>query len=261
MAFGDGSLSDRDRLREPNVVSDEVRHGRIYWLYGASPDPLHPSEVADPPCSGWGAVFLLDETDRTVRLYAPWEMKSWVVSKGAYELLSLQGTFEGFNMRARQYFMLSLPKYWAEAKLRGWDKDFATAERVMAAVGCKPPPEEEWRRLAGQAVQRSRPSLVLASGSAPVMQQAVGGKPPAKEAEGLKKPVKRTGRKGEVLAFFMEKSSINEAMAKFGVTRSNLLSQLFLLRKDHGIGYTVEGDSARVELPAGITDPFEKEDA
>jgi len=45
-------------------------------------------------------------------------------------------------------------------------------------------------------------------------------------------------------------------MAEIEVSRKNLLSQLFLLQKDHGIGYTVTGDAVEVHLPEGCDDPF-----
>jgi hypothetical protein len=35
-----------------------------------------------------------------------------------------------------------------------------------------------------------------------------------------------------------------------------LLSQMFMLRKDHNIGYAVDGDSATIQLPEGCVDPF-----
>jgi hypothetical protein len=76
----------------------------------------------------------------------------------------------------------------------------------------------------------------------------------------LKKPVPREGKRGKFLAWFLEKggsASVREAMAEFGISRSNALSYLFLLKKDHGIGYELVGDSASIALPKGCSDPFE----
>ena len=73
--------------------------------------------------------------------------------------------------------------------------------------------------------------------------------------------MKRSSKRGKILEFFMPNArSIREAMAEFGHTRSNVLSHLFMLQKDHGVGYTLVGDAATVALPPGCTDPFEPEE-
>ncbi len=51
--------------------------------------------------------------------------------------------------------------------------------------------------------------------------------------------------------------SVREAMAEFSMTRSNALSYLYMLQKDHGIGYDLVGDTATVKLPEGCTNPFD----
>ena len=43
------------------------------------------------------------------------------------------------------------------------------------------------------------------------------------------------------------------------MTRSNALSYLYMLQKDHGIGYELVGDIASINLPNGCTNPFKGE--
>jgi hypothetical protein len=85
-----------------------------------------------------------------------------------------------------------------------------------------------------------------------------GGKPAAAM---LLKRVPPDGKRGRFLAWFMEQEgrSVREAMAEFGMTRSNALSYWFALNKDHGIGYELVGDAVRVTLPDGCADPFNEE--
>lgn len=241
--------------RPPDEVAEGsgVFYARIYWVYGGSPQGSPSSEVDDPPCSGWSTCFLIDRDPRAprVQLYHPTTMKSWFVSRGSYEMRSVQAHAEVFS-RYRETLQASMRARWAEHKRRGWsDSDYATAELVMQTIGAAVPGESEWELLAPAA----KPGP---AGQKEAEPRPVAGKPPAPKAEGSAfKPVKRTGRKGEVLAYFVDGGrSSKEAEAKFGITRSNLLSQLFLLRKDHGIGYTASGDEVSVQLPEGVTDPF-----
>lgn len=256
----------RSTPRPPADVGDGIGYARIYWVYGGN--TVRPSEVSDPPCSGWSSVFVIEEPDGRVRLFCPYSMQSWLVSKNSYEWMSVSGSIETFEWRMKPFFLDYFPRQWAACRRRGWNHcDYATAERVMWAMGIDPPPEDQWALLAPNSTpsaQRLAGTLEGASSPAPAV-KAQGGKPPAPVGASPAKPVKRAGRKGEVLKHFLDAPghsvSVNEAMAKFGVSRSNLLSQLFLLRKDHGIGYTVKGDVAAVQLPEGVTDPFEKEEA
>ena len=81
-----------------------------------------------------------------------------------------------------------------------------------------------------------------------------GGKP---VADNLLKPVKRDGKRGKVLEWFMdtgEARSVREAMAEFEASRSSVLSYLHNLNKDHGIGYVLVGDTALVSMPADVGD-------
>lgn len=255
----------RRTMRPPTKVTEDIGYGQVYWLYGASPAHMPSTMVSDPPCSGWGTCFVLDDDGQSRILFSPTVLKSWRVPNNCYEMTSLQGMMEGFSEALKLRTVQSLRIKYAEHKRRGWDSDYANTARLLRALGSEAPAEDEWLRLAPTA--RLGPELASGATSevaVPKVRKDAGGKAPT--VEGLKKPVKREGRKGEVLSFFMAKEgncgSITEATTKFGITRSNLLSQMFMLRKDHNVGYAVEGDSATIQLPEGCSNPFEeKEDA
>jgi hypothetical protein len=251
----------RRTMRPPSVVTDDIGYGQVYWLYGASPSHMPSAVVSDPPCSGWGTCFVLDDDGKSRVLFSPTVLKSWRVPNNCYEMTSLQGNMEGFTEALKLRTIQSLRIKYAEHKRRGWESsDFANTERVLKALGSEAPSESEWARLAPTA--RLGPELAAGTEATftPKPRKDTGGKAPDAAVQGLKKPVKREGRKGEVLDFFLSKDgncgSITEATAKFGITRSNLLSQMFMLRKDHNIGYAVDGDSATIQLPEGCVDPF-----
>lgn len=233
--------------------------GQLYWLYGTAPQGMPPVHVIDPPCSGWGTVIVLDETETSRRVFNSGTLKSWVLPNNCYEMLSLQAAVIPPSLMVGGKFtefikslVSRLQTTYAAHKIWGWESDYATAERILKILDAKAPTEEEWKKLAPSA---ERADKAMAS-SQPSAAKTVEPKTPKAS---VFKPVKATGRKGEVLAFFVEKglvASRAEAMAKFSITSSNLLSQLFLLRKDHGIDYKAAGDSITLTLPEGVTDPF-----
>ena len=77
-------------------------------------------------------------------------------------------------------------------------------------------------------------------------------------AGSLLRPVNASSKRGQVCGFFMEDGagSIREAMAKFDMSRSGVLTHLHGLHKDHGLGYVLQGDMATLMLPQGCTDPM-----
>jgi hypothetical protein len=230
--------------RPPFHVADGIEWGQLYFAGAGYKAPL-PVGIPEPPNTGWSTAFVLAEDERHVTVFHLWSMQSWRVARACYEMSSFQSVgYETEFPTAR--FTDALPRYYAEHRRRGdGAKDYATAARIMEALGIKVPTDDEL----GDVPALERPLAVV--------QHAP--KPLPKAADKPFKPVKRDGRRGEVLQFFLDgggSASVSAATTKFSITRSNLLSQLFLLRKEHGIGYGVNGDVASVQLPEGVTEPF-----
>lgn len=227
----------------------------LCWLYGTAPNARFKSEVRDPPCNGWGTALLLDreQDDRgkpmkMVTLFALSWFDSWQVSRRCTEYQSIRHPYhhrlksgelrpDEAEERSLAYYREALPRMWATVAGFGWTgKDFDTAAAIMRKLGLDVP-----------LVLREDGEETRVSGGKEV-------------AVGLTKPVKRASRKGQVLSFFWpETKSIREAMAEFGITRSNVLSQLYLLQKDHGIGYELKGDAAIITMPQGCDNPWTEE--
>lgn len=225
-------------------VADRLEWKQIYWINGPDKrgraprgDLWFPSKlrwaVNDTPTCGWGLAFIIvGEKHHTI--FCPYSMTSYSVPSGCAELVSAKEPKE-----FRKDFMVSLiHKNWAQSQQLGLGGDLDTAAVVLKMLGAEVPHRimtalgEDTRSRGGKQVE-----------------------------EKMKKPVKRKGKRGDFLAWFMEANNsrpVREAMAHFGMTRSNVLSYLFILQKDHGIGYSLQGDLATIELPAGVADPFEE---
>ena len=211
--------------------------GQVFWVVGGQGAmgnaPRFRLEVKDPPTSGWGQVFVIDRGGKSVTLFSPFTFDAFQVSRNSAEFQSIRPT----PFRAEWAAKL-LPRRWQDTVNFNFIKDFDTAAVVMRELGLE----------------------------VPMTSTAAGGGDEAKPRGGkevevkLKKPVPRDGRRAQVLGFFLAgeggKRSIREAMAEIDVSRKNLLSQLYLLQKDHGIGYTIVGDAVQVALPEGCEDPY-----
>lgn len=242
----------RQEMRAPVEFAEGLALGQIYWLYGSAPQGRPPVHVMDPPCSGWGVVVVLDQTADSRRVFHSSTLKSWVLPNHCYEMLSLQAvsagaSHPGWREEMRERLVERLRSTYAAHRLRGWtDSDYATTERILRMLGSSAPDEAEWRDLA-PAARRSDHSA-----AAPASPAASARPEPRTQKASAFKPVKLDSRKGQVLKFFADGgASAEKAQAELGIQRNNLLSQLFLLRKDHGVEYKVSGDSVQLVLPEG----------
>ena len=227
------TISERGQHIQKGYVNFKagIYWASVYWVVGNVPaGSTRRNEVSSPPNAGWSSCFVIDpdRESKTVKLFCPYTFQSFTVSRRSMEFDSLKP-----KHFVRQFFLTHLPQTWIEMRNRGWERDFTTAAHVMEAAGFEVPEAGEQR---------------------PPKSIGGGGKPAAKA---LSKAVKRTGRKGEVLTILMATPSILAVTEKLGIDRKNVLSQLFLLKKNHGIGYKVEGDAVEIELPEGVSDPFD----
>lgn len=225
-------------MKDCQEVAPGLYWGNVYWVRGELPtkDRRMTNEVKDPPTSGWGHAFLIDKGGKLVTLFSPFSLDAYQVTRNSLEVAGMERARDPFD---RDRAVGHILKTWEMVSNFGWMKKYDEAAMVLQMLGAEVP-----LRTTTQ-VEGEQP-------------EARGGK--EADALGLLKPVKRAGRRGQVLSFFLSgPRSAREAMAEFGVTRSNLLSQLYLLQKDHGIGYQLVGDAVSVTLPAGCDDPFEPE--
>lgn len=234
--------SERARTYE---LAEGLRFGRIYYVGGTG-------EIKSPPCNGNSSAFLIDKGAKLVVIFCPYTLESFQVTRKSPELI-------GMTREMRYADNPNEPGTYTPVGYKDWTHD--RTERLVRII------LDNW-------AMRARHSLPSDFDTAALVLRMLGAEVPlhvrresdepekprgGKEADvlGLLKPVKPDSKRGLVLAFFLpQPRSIREAMAEFGYTRSNVLSHLFILQKDHGIGYELVGDAATIKLPAGCTDPF-----
>lgn len=208
-----------------------VRFARVYFVRGDH-TRHNLNEVRDPPTSGHGHVVILPGEKRSTML-SPFTLQSYQVSNGCAEMRSAIYVDISPEKLARH-----ITKAWQECVELGFQRDFGVAALVLTELGQPvpkfvPPPQE----LGKRGTEAEEPKR--------------GGKPVVKEAL---RPCKRSSKRGEVAAFFMldGPQSLHEAMARLGMTRSGVLSHLFTLNRDHGVGYSLSGDCASLIVPEGF---------
>lgn len=240
-------------------VAERLHWTQIYWVNGATKGgagvgaPARGEAlklesrraiyaVQDAPSLGWCHALVIEgpEGMKHSTIFCPYTLQSFRVPKNCAELEHAREPKEW-----RHDFVVNLvTRHFEEGQrlgLQGMDLD--TAAMVLKLLGA-PVPTRTLNSAGEDASTKER-----------------GGKGAAK---GLTKPVKRKGKRGDFLAWFLEGNGsrpVREAMAQFGMTRSNVLSYLFILQKDHGIGYTLTGDLATVAMPEGVTDPFDTKES
>lgn len=231
-------------------LAEGLKFGRIHYAGG---HPGTGSEIKNPPCNGWSSAFLIDKGAKLVTIFCPYTMEGFQVSRKCGDLKSMQrdyayvpntnepGTYteQGFKPWTKERtdrLVKIILDNWSMRTRHSMPTDFDTAALVLRMLGAEVP-----LHVRKESDEPEKPR---------------GGKA-ADDILGLLKPVKRESKRGKVLEFFLpQPRSIREAMAEFGYSRSNVLSHLFILQKDHGIGYALTGDAATITLPAGCTDPF-----
>lgn len=220
---------------DPVALAADLDWLRIYYLKGPAPKNeggKHRYEVQDPPCSGWQFAVVIPAGKRST-IFCPYTLESYSVRSDCAEI----ALAERKGPLPRDFVVKTVTEKWNEMQARGWVKDYDTAALVLRRLGAEVPAqvmkggEEDTRRKGGKEVSVA-----------------------------LEKPVKRNSKRGKFLEWFLAGGGsrpVREAMAEFGMTRSNALSYLFMLQKDHGIGYTLTGDMAVLTMPQGCVNPFD----
>lgn len=217
-----------------------MRWALIYWVHATRknipPHWKYVPEVREPPVSGFQhAIILVGEKRSTI--FCPYSMEAFQVSNSSSEIANAKEPREPLN---RDWLVDLIQRNWASCQRRGWQRAYDTAAIVLSRLGA------------------AIPQQVMRDGEEDTRQK--GGKD---VADRLLKLVRRSTKRGTFLQWFMEGGNargIREAMTHFSMTRSNVLSYLFMLQKDHGIGYSLVGDTATITFPNGCEHPFDDED-
>lgn len=207
-----------------------IRFARIYFVRGGAPNYWkHKYEITDPPTSGHGHAVIIPGDKRST-IFCPFTLEAYQVNNRCGELASAVDVEVTPEKLADH-----INRAWEEAVKLGFQRDFGVAALVLTELGQPvpkflPPPPDPTKRDENKAR---------------------GGK---QVDEAALRPCNPSSKRADVARFFMheEPQSLHEAMARLGLTRSGVLSHLFTLNKDHGVGYELMSDCARLVVPEGF---------
>lgn len=210
-------------------------------------------EIKDPPNTGWSRALVVwpedDEPEPTSRrkkkaakrvtVFCPYTMSAYQVRFTAREVSGQKA--HPLTPELIDKLEAIINRNWKMYAGFGFQKAYDVAALVLTRLG-KPVPN--YMRPADENLEYTETSVPNRKGK-PV-------------AEKLLRPVNASSKRGQVCAFFLEEGSgsIREAMAKFDMTRSGVLTHLHGLHKDHGLGYVLQGDMATLMLPSGCETPL-----
>lgn len=211
----------------PNAHMGKVRFVKTYYVRGGAPDFWRVRyAISDPPTSGFShACVILGEKRSTI--LCPYTLDVFQVPNTCGEIANAV-LVEIDPARLGKL----ITQAWETAVRYGYQKEYQVAAMILAELGQPvpkfiPPPSETKQG------------------------ESRGGK---EVDDAALKVVNPESKRGKVAAFFLnpEPQSIHEAMARLELSRSGVLSHLFCLNRDHGVGYELAHDCARLVVPEGF---------
>lgn len=219
------------KLPPPAITTEalegvKVRFVRLYYCAGGSPNFWkHKYEVTNPPTSGFcHAVVIVGEKRSTI--LCPFTLESFQVNNRCGEIAECK-----LVDYSPEKISTLITRTWEQCVKLQWQRDYGVAALALAGLG--------------QPVPKFIPTMVKEG------EDRKSGKDVDEKAL---RPVNPESRRGKVAQFFAgpELQSVHEAMVRLDLTRSGVLSHLFCLNRDHGIGYELVRDCARLMIPEGF---------
>lgn len=200
-----------------------MRYVQTYFARGAMVDRFkirYPYGIKDPPVAGNSTAFILGEGKRLI-LFHPFTLLAYSVKDTDMEITTAKNLIYDPKRLAD---MITVK--WKDYKLLQMQRDYGTAAAVLIELGAEVPEDIPIM----EKDDKKKP-------------KKGGGKP---FEEDRFKPLKAKGKRANVAKFFLKPTSVLAAMAKLSMTRSGILSHLFCIWRDHGVGYEVQGDTAKL---------------
>lgn len=235
-----------------------VFYQNVYYMpmiKGLGADRKGVYEIKDPPNTGWSRALVIwpdDEDDKfqstlkrkkqtvkRVTVFCPYSLNAYQVRVTAREVSHQKAYPLTVNLINKLETIIN--KNWKMYLDFGYQRAYDVAALVLTKLG-RPVPAHvppkikdfEYDHL-NVPTRRGKPA-----------------------ADCLLQPVNGSSKMGQICAFFLRDglNSIHEAMAKFDVTRSGILTHLYNIHKNHGIGYVLKGDTAVLLLPNNCSNPI-----
>lgn len=242
------------------IEMNGVFYQKVYYMpmsNGAAADSRGRYEIKDPPSCGWSRALVIWPDDneepvagsrrrkkpvKRVTLFCPYTLEAYQVTPAAREVA--HQTAYPLTEKLINKLEEIIGQNWKMYAGFGHQKAYDVAALVLTKLGKAVP----------SYMSPALENLEYTEDHVPNRH----GKP---VGEALLRPISRDSKRGQVAAFFLESTSgsIREAMAKFDMSRSGVLTHLHGLNKDHGLGYVLQGDVATIMLPPGCTDPLADE--
>ncbi len=208
---------------------------KTYFIKGTQPKGWRNQFViSDPPTSGYGHVVMIKGEKRST-LLCPFTLTAYQVPNSCGEMAMASGV-PITNPRLAEI----LTDSWQAVSAMGLQRDFAVAAMVLTQLGA-PVPKMAVHVPSEFSGQRDEEAPVKVQGGKPIDMAVL-------------RVVNPASKRGAVAKFFAADApqSLHEAMARLGLTRSGVLSHLFCLSRDHGVGYVLQNDCASLLIPAGF---------
>ena len=213
---------------------------RVYYVVGVKRTSLASQvvyEAANPPNAGYSRAFVIEPPKPKkeggkpgkLTLFCPSTLTANQVSPECGELQRAE--IETLDDERLARLGAIIVDRWKVFCSSGQPRDYDVAAMVLQRLGIPVPTERPETDSTTSAVEHGKPALGE-----------------------LLKPVTRTSKRGKIAEFFMaaEGLSMLEAMAKFGSSRAVILTHLYGLHADHGLGYKILGDTVTVHPPGGM---------
>jgi hypothetical protein len=240
-----------------SIEMNGVFYQNVYYMAvskGFAVDSKGRYEIKDPPCSGWSHALVIWPDDneevpeeskrrkrpaKRVTLFCPYTLEAYQISPGAREVAHQEAYPLTEDLIDRLAAIID--RNWKMYSGFGHQKAYDVAALVLTRLG----------RAVPSYMSPALENLEYTETEVPNRH----GKP---VGEALLRLVNRSSKRGQVCEFFInaEAGSIREAMAKFDMSRSGVLTHLHGLHKDHGLGYVLQGDVATIMLPPGCDNPL-----
>lgn len=193
-------------------------------------------EVKDPPCNGSSRAFFIRpdpepegqkrKRQATVTIFSPFNLEAYVVSENAAEVRYAHAV----DLDTTRVVAI-IKRSWETCQKYGFQRAYDVAALVLTDLGQEVPTKLE--AVGARAEQQNKKK---------------GGKPVNEEKLSSVKP---GGKRAQVAEAFdnPEPVSMLEIMARLGMSRNTVLTHLHRLHTEHGVGYEVIGDCARLVYP------------
>ncbi len=206
----------------------DIQLVKAYYVRGASPRGAIRYAIKGPPTAGYQLALVDVIANKRALVLCPLTLESWNIPLDAGEICT-----------AKRHPLEST--FWVDWLQRRWRKLFSQdAQRNYSMVA------HFLDRLGGEApdlrdVVKRSPKTKLRSVGKPIVEKNL-------------RLIKPTSRRADVARYFLNSgASVPACMAKLGLTRTSVLSYLYRINHDHGLGYELmAGDAARLLVPDGF---------